>query len=90
MAVRMKKDLAVAVTTTAKDVPIGFQDFLMVNNSDAVVYFREKTLDGKAVTEKTGFALQPHTATTYPMTANTLSIIGSAAADVRILFVGHG
>lgn len=90
MAWRIKKDLVVDVTTTAKDVNIGFQDFLMANNSESVVYFREKTLDGKAVTAKTGFALQPKSATPYPMTADTLSIIGSAAADVRILFVGHG
>ena len=84
---KIKKDLALSVTTTAQDVSIEFRDFLIVNNSEATVYFREKEIGGQAVTSKTGFALQPKSMIPYPLTASTLSIIGSAAADVRILFV---
>lgn len=84
---RIRKDLAIAVTTTAQDVDIQFRDFLITNCGEYTVYFRDKDLDGKDVTAETGFALLPKSALPYPMTASTLSIIGEGAADVRILFV---
>ena len=84
---RIKKDVTLSVTTKAQDVAVDFRDFILANNSDATVFFREKETDGKAVTATTGFALPPKTVTPFPLTAGTLSIIGSDAADVRLLFV---
>lgn len=84
---RIRKDLAVAVTTTAQDVDIQYRDFLIVNCGESVVYFRDKDLDGKDVTAETGFAVMPKSALPYPMTASVLSIIGEGDADVRLLFV---
>ena len=79
--------MTVSVTTTAQDVDIRFRDFLLVNNSEATVFFREKAKDGKAVTEQTGYALPPKSQLPHAITADVLSIIGSASADVRILFI---
>ena len=87
MAKRITGDVTVSVTTTAQDVDIRFRDFLMVNNSEATVYFREKAKDGKAVTAQTGYALPPKSQLPHAITADVLSIIGSAAADVRLLFI---
>ena len=50
MAKRITGDVTVSVTTTAQDVDIRFRDFLLVNNSEATVFFREKAKDGEAVT----------------------------------------
>ena len=41
MAKRITGDVTVSVTTTAQDVDIRFRDFLLVNNSEAPVFFRE-------------------------------------------------
>ena len=87
MAKRITGDLAVSVTTKAQDVDIRFRDFLLVNNSEATVYFREKGKDGVDVTAKTGYAMLPKTQLPHAITADVLSILGSASADVRILFV---
>ena len=87
MAKRITGDMTVSVTSTAQDVDIRFRDFLMVNNSEATVFFREKAKDGKAVTAQTGYALPPKSQLPNAITADVLSIIGSASADVRILFI---
>lgn len=87
MAKRITGDMTVSVTTTAQDVDIRFRDFLLVNNSEATVFFREKAKDGKAVTAQTGYALLPKSQLPHAITADVLSIIGSASADVRILFI---
>ena len=87
MAKRITGDVTVSVTTTAQDVDIRFRDFLLVNNSDATVLLREKAKDGKAVTAQTGYALPPKSQRPHAITADVLSIIGSAAADVRLLFI---
>lgn len=87
MEKRVTGDLAVSVTKVAQDVAIHYREFLLVNNSEAAVYFREKGRDGRAVTAATGYALPPHTQLPHAITADVLSIIGSGAADVRILFL---
>lgn len=87
MAKRITGDLTVAATSVAQEVAIGYKDFLMVNNSDNVVYFREKNRDGRDVTAETGYALQARSQTPHAITADVLSILASGTADVRILFI---
>ena len=87
MAKRITGDRTISVTTASQDVEIGYRDFFLVNNSDDVVYFREKGRDGKAVTASTGYALQARAQMPQAITADVLSIVGSGAADVRILFI---
>ncbi|MGM9564599.1 hypothetical protein [Evtepia sp.] len=87
MAKRITGDRTISVTAAPQDVEIGYRDFFLVNNSDAVVYFREKGRDGKAVTASTGYALQARSQMPQAITADVLSIVGSGAADVRILFI---
>ena len=87
MAKRITGDVTVSVTTTAQDVDIRFRDFLLVNNSEATVFFREKAKDGEAVTAQTGYALPPKSQIPHAITADVLSNIGSASADVRILVI---
>lgn len=86
MAMRIKGSMKVAVTTTAQDVPIKYRDILIVNNSESTVFFCDKDVSGQ-VTAETGYALLPKTQMPIPVTASTLSIIGSGTADVRLLFV---
>lgn len=90
MSLIMKDCLKVAVTTSAQTIPVKCRDFVLCNTADATVYVKELETDGKAVTVDTGFAILPKTMTRFSLNAQQLSVIGSAAADLRILFVEEG
>lgn len=78
----------VAVTTTAKDIDVNCRHFIIENLDDsATVYFKEKKYDNTAVTADNGFAIPPNTVLDMVFTAHTLSIKGSAGADVRLMYV---
>ena len=80
----------IAVGTTAVNVEVNCRAFLIKNNSDsATVYFREAQ-DGKAATADEGFALAAGETCPVPLCARTLSLIASAEADVRMLYIGEG
>lgn len=78
----------VAVTTKAQDVDLGFRSFLIQNNSeDAVVYIKEKSRDKADVTSANGFSIWPGETLNHVLSGKTLSILGSAAAEVRIMYL---
>lgn len=81
-----------AAGTTARDVEVNRRSFYLANASDsALVYFKERSEDGKACTAANGFILPPKTIFPRPLCAKTLSVLASAAdTDVRILYVGEG
>lgn len=78
----------VAVTTKAQDVDLGYRSFIIQNTSeDAVVYIKEKHQDKADVTTETGFSIWPGETLNNVLSGKTLSIIGSAAAKVRIMYL---
>ena len=80
----------VTVGTSAVNVGINCRAFLIKNNSDnATVYFCEAQ-DDVAVTADSGYALAPGESIHIPLCARTLSLIASAEADVRLLYMGEG
>lgn len=88
----IKRAEKLKVGTSAKDLAVNRRDFYLVNTSEsATVYFKEKSVDGKACTADNGFALPPKTIFPRPLCAKTLSVIASAAdTDLRVLYVGEG
>lgn len=81
----------VVVSKTAVNVPVNCRAFLIKNNSDsAKVYFGEVGENGEAVTEDRGFVLGPHETYPVPMRAHTLSLVATADADVRMMYIGEG
>lgn len=79
---------AVKATTSPKDLDISYRQFVIQNLSEAaVVYFKEKSSDGKNATQDNGFALQPGETMDMLLRAITLSIVASAEADVRVMYV---
>lgn len=88
MSLMMERTQKVTASAAAQDVEVACRSFLMVNTSEnAVVYFKEKEDDGKAVTADTGFALLPGQTTPMPLNAKTLSIMATEEADVRLLYL---
>lgn len=80
----------VTVGTSAVSVEVNCRAFLIKNHSDsATVYFREAQ-NGEAVTADSGYALAPGESIHIPLCARTLSLIASAEADVRLLYMGEG
>ena len=77
---------AVKATTTAKDLDIGYRTFLIQNLSEATVYIKNKDYGGK-MTAENGFAVLPKTTLEKTLSCETLSIIASGEADVRILYI---
>lgn len=77
----------ISVTATAQDVEIGYRYFLVENLGESAIYLKEKDEDGVAATAANGFAVPPGTVLPHVLTARTLSVIGSAGGDARLLFV---
>lgn len=74
--------------TTATSVMVNGHAFLIANNSEASVYFKEKALDNTAATSSNGFLLPAGKTTDQPIVAEELSIVASAAStDVRVLIL---
>ena len=90
MTYRIEEVRALSVGTTAQEVDVRCQSFLIENNSDAAtVYFREKDVDGADCTSANGFALSPGERIDAALCAGTLSLIASDDdTDVRLLIVG--
>lgn len=81
----------VSAGTEAVDVEAGFRAFLIKNcSSSATVYFRESYGDGEACTANNGFPVSPGETLTVPLRAGKLSLIATAEADVRLLYIGEG
>ena len=77
----------VQVGTKAVDEHVACRAFMLVNDSDSTVYFREKEEDGETVTAETGFALRPGQLIQTVMAAQTLSMLAEKDnAVVRILY----
>mgnify|MGYP003292163477 CR=1 FL=1 len=75
----------IAVTTTAKDIAVNGRKFMIQNlASDQTVYFKEKK--GTAATAANGFCVPASTTLDQVLRAETLSIVGSGSADVRIIY----
>lgn len=88
MALKIDSVEKVAVTTTAKDIDVNYRAFIIENlATDKVVYFKEKSEDGKACTANNGFAVPSGKVFDKVMRAKTLSVIGDGSADARILYV---
>lgn len=69
------------VGTTAIEIELQSGAVIIQNQSaDKIMYVKEKTVDGTAVTATTGFAVYPQTQS-MPLTGDTLSIITTAAAQ---------
>lgn len=69
------------VGTTAIEIELQSGAVIIQNqSSDKIMYVKEKTTDGLAVTSATGFAVYPQTQS-MPLTGDTLSIITTAAAQ---------
>ena len=80
----------VAVGKAVVNVQVNCRAFLIKNNSDsAKVYFGEAK-DGAEVTAESGFALAPGETCPVPLRAQTLAMIASADADVRMMYIGEG
>lgn len=85
-SVKVLKVGATAVTEKA-----ACRSFIIQNNGEAAIYFREKTVDGAAASAGNGFVLLPGETARQVLSANELSIIAAAAnTDVRILYVTEG
>ena len=75
----------ISVTTEAQDVAINCKTFMIENLGTGAVYFKEK--NGVDCTASNGFAIPASTLLDEKLSASTLSIVGEADADVRILFL---
>jgi len=80
---------AVSVTTAAQDVNTAGRCFLIQNNSatGVYVYFKEKSRDGVAATASNAYRLDGGERMEVPVRATTLSVIGSASANVIIQYL---
>ena len=90
MTYRIDEVKVLSVGTTAQDIDVRCQSFLIENNSASEsVYFKEKDCDGKDCTSANGFVLGPGERMELPLCAGTLSLIASEDdTDVRLLIVG--
>lgn len=87
----MEQAEKVTAGTSAKEVNTNFRAFLIKNMSDsATVYFRECHQDGLKCTVNNSFALSPGEAAPAPLRAGRLSIMATAEAEVRLLYIGEG
>lgn len=90
----LKIDKIVKLTagTTAQSVMVNGLACLIQNCSEsAVVYFKEKSEDGKAATTSNGFALAGGKTLEIPLVARELSVVASAAStDVRVMILDLG
>lgn len=69
------------------EVAVNYGSFLLQNVGESTVYFKEKGFDEVAVTEENGFALKGGETAPVVMSAKTLSLMSTAAAEVSLLFV---
>ena len=91
MAFIIKEVKKVSVGTAAVEEPVDCRAFMLVNNSAATVYIKEKAGDGKDATADNGFALQPGQLVQNVMTAEKLSMVASEdGAEVRVLYGTEG
>lgn len=84
---RIEKIICVTTASTdAKDVDVAYRQFL-IQNADAAdpCYFKEKGEDGVAADSDNGWALAAGASTVFPLTAKTLSVVGSA--DIRVMIL---
>ena len=83
---KIENGIKVTVDTAAVEVAINYRSFVLMNNSDATIYFQSDEI--KPVTPDTGMALPGKTAFPFKMTCQTLSLCASAAGgEVRVLYV---
>ena len=69
-------------------VEVDYCAFIIKNNStNATVYFCG---DGETASAENGFALAPGETLAMPLNCMKLSLAASAAADVRLLYIGEG
>lgn len=81
----------VSAGKTAKEVNVGFRAFLIRNCSESeTVYFRDSHADGAACTADNGFPVPPGETLAVPLRAGKLSLIATADAEVRLLYIGEG
>lgn len=77
---------AVAVSATAADVEVGARNFFIQNTSTSdPIYFKEKL--GVAATATNAWRLAAGEAFPEALTADTLSIVGSADGSAIIMYV---
>lgn len=77
---------AVAVSATAADVSIAGRSFFIQNTSASdPIYFKEK--NGVAATSSNAWKLAAGEAFPEALTADTLSIVGSASGSAIIMYV---
>lgn len=74
----------VAVNATAQDVDIACRTFIASNNGTSPIFIHPKD-DGKAATTN-DFCIPAGAVINVPMCCETLSVIGSASGDLRLMF----
>lgn len=83
---KMLKVIVVKTSTTAVDVLINGRSFLIQNpHASAVAYIKEK--NGVAATAANGWELPAGHVCPHRLSANTLSVVGSASGTVNIMLV---
>ena len=84
----VKTEKVTVSASAATTLHVGFAAFLIKNNSTgATVYFCG---DGQNDSAENGFALLPGETLAVPLRCEVLSLSASAAADVRLLYIGEG
>lgn len=85
MGKRIKAVKAISVGTTATEVSIGFDSFMIFNNSANTVYM---TADGATASAANGFPIAKGTMPDQVFTCEKLSLVASgASSDVRLLYI---
>lgn len=83
---KIKDVIVVTTSTTAQDVAINGRAFLIQNpHATAIAYVKEK--NGVAATSSNGWMLPAGYVCPHKLTAETLSIVGSATGTVNIMIV---
>lgn len=85
MGKRIRTVKTVSVGTTASEVSIGFDSFMLFNNSANTLYLN---VDGVTATSANGFPVGAGKMPDQVFTCETLSLVASgASSDVRILLI---
>jgi hypothetical protein len=83
---KIKDVIVVTTSTTAQDVVIGGRSFLIQNpHATAIAYFKEK--NDVVATSSNGWMLPAGHVCPHKLTADTLSVVGSATGTVNIMIV---
>ena len=86
MALIINSSKKISASTNAQTVNTACNTFLIANTStSATVYIRENS-DGVAVTEANAFPVLPGQTLPVALSASSISVKSSAAADVYFLF----